>query len=109
MRVSVFHFTPGNAQDQDHYVDIGEFADRGSVWTSEDHYLDLVVRTGRGTELLDTDELFDAVAAGLLPQPAAENAVARAVAAVDGIAAHGYDLIAWLGTLGAPIGFRGGR
>ncbi len=109
LRASVFHFTPGNQQDQDHYVDIGEFSDHGSVWVSEDHYLDLVVRTGRGTELLDVDELFDAVAARLLPQDTAQTAVARAVAAVDGTAAHGYDLIAWLESVGAPIRFQDGR
>ncbi|QDQ97802.1 DUF402 domain-containing protein [Tomitella fengzijianii] len=106
LRVSVFHFTPGNEQDQDHYVDIGAFEDRGGKWTAEDHYLDLVVRTGRDTEVLDVDELFDAVAAGFLTGRAAETAVLRAFAAVDGIAAHGHDLIAWLAARGTPITFR---
>ncbi|WP_182349291.1 DUF402 domain-containing protein [Tomitella gaofuii] len=106
LRASVFHFTPGNEQDQDHYVDIGVFEDHGGRWTSEDHYLDLVVRTGTGTEVLDIDELFDAVAAGFLTAHAAENAVSRAFAAVDGIAAHGHDLTAWLAARGMPIAFR---
>ncbi|WP_038169354.1 DUF402 domain-containing protein [Tomitella biformata] len=108
LRASVFHFTPGHERDQDHYVDIGEFSDGGRTWQSEDHYLDLVVRTGTCTELLDVDELFDARLAGLLDQERAEAAVHRAVAAVDGIAAHGHDLLAWLGSLGMPAVFRPG-
>lgn len=106
LRATVFHFTPGHEQDQDHYVDIGDFTDAGRVWRSEDHYLDLVVRTGRSTELLDVDELFDARLAGLIDQRSAEAAVRRMAAAVDGIAAHGHDLLAWLASLGMPIDFR---
>lgn len=106
LRVSVFHFTPGNEQDQDHYVDIGEFTDEGGVWRSEDHYLDLTVRTGRDTALLDVDELFDARIAGLLDAERAEAAIYRAAAAIDGIAAHGHDLLAWLAAIGMPIAFR---
>ena len=106
LRATVFHFTPGHEQDQDHYVDIGEFTADGNVWRSEDHYLDLVVRTGRGTDLLDVDELLDARLAGLLDTRRAEAAVHRMAAAVDGIAAHGHDLLAWLSALGTPIAFR---
>lgn len=106
LRATVFHFTPGNEKDQDHYVDIGEFVDHGTLWKSEDHYLDVVVRTGRGLELLDVDELFDAVRADMLDQHRAEKAVARAVTAIDGIAAHGHDLLAWLTSIGRPITFR---
>lgn len=105
LRVSVFHFTAGHEQDQDHYVDIGEFAEDGPRWHAEDHYLDLVVRTRRGTELLDVDELLDAQRAGLLDARRAEDAVHRAVAAVDGIAAHGHDLLAWLDSIGLPLTF----
>lgn len=106
LRVSVFHFTPGHEQEQDHYVDVGLFSDDGRVWRSEDHYLDLVVRTGCDTELLDVDELLDARLAGLLDAECAEDAVRRAVAAVDGIATHGHDLLAWLAAIGMPIAFR---
>lgn len=105
LRVSVFHFTAGSEADQDYYVDIGEFTDHGSRWTAEDHYVDLVVRTGRGTRLLDVDELFAAVQAGLLTAAAAERAVMRAVHAIDGIAAHGHDLVDWLSAEGMPIRF----
>lgn len=106
LRVTVFHFTAGHEQDQDYYVDVGDFADDGRRWRSEDHYLDLVVRTGRGTELLDVDELLDAHRAGLLDRRATESAIHTAAAAIDGIAAHGHDLLAWLAALGAPIAFR---
>lgn len=106
LRVSVFHFTAAGAVDQDHYVDVGEYTDRGDRWESEDHYLDLSVRTGRGLDLLDVDELFAAVAAGMLGRAAAERAVLRAAAAVEGIAAHGYDVAAWLADAGTPVTFR---
>ncbi len=103
LRITVFHFTAGHERDQDRYVDLGEYTHDGDVWRSEDHYLDLVVRTGRDTELLDTDELLDAVGQGLLPATTAELAVRRMTAAVDGIASHGHDLDAWLVSLGMPV------
>lgn len=106
LRANVFHFTPGHEEDQDHYVDIGKFTDGGREWQSEDHYLDLVVRTGRSTELLDVDELFDARLAGFIDSPRAESAIHAAVVAIDGIAAHGHNLLAWLHAIGQPIAFR---
>ena len=106
LRVSIFHFRPGFERDQDRYVDVGSFHVDGSVWHSRDHYLDLVVRTGRGTTVEDVDELFAGVAAGLLEPEDAERAVHIALAAVDGIAAHGYDLDAWLSALGMPLSWR---
>ncbi|MDG3012103.1 DUF402 domain-containing protein [Rhodococcus sp. D2-41] len=106
LRATIFHFTAGHEQDQDHYLDVGEFTDGGAVWTSVDHYLDLVVRTGRDTRLLDVDELLDARVAGLLDGPVAEAAVHRAAAAIDGLAAHGHDLGRWLDSLGMPISWR---
>lgn len=68
-----------------------------------DHYLDLVVRTGRDVELTDIDELMVAVREGLLSQDDAERAVARSVAAVDGLASNGYDLQRWLAGQGMPV------
>lgn len=106
LRVSVFHFTPGNEQEWEFYVDIGDFPDGGRLWRSEDHYLDLLVSTGRGTELLDVDELLDAALAGLIDRRTADAAVHNAAFAIDGIAAHGHDLLAWLAAHGAPIRFR---
>lgn len=106
IRASIFHFHPYHERDQDHYIDIGDFAPGPDVWRSEDHYLDLVVRTGRETELLDVDELISATVHGYISPRTADRAVQRAVAAVDGIAAHGHDMDAWLASKGMPVNWR---
>jgi len=99
----VFHFNPGHERDQDFYLDVGEYTAGPQLWRSRDHYLDLVVRTGSGVELADTDELMAAVSEGLLSLGDAEQAVLRAVAAVDGLARHGYDLQRWLSDQGMQV------
>jgi predicted RNA-binding protein associated with RNAse of E/G family len=96
LRASVFHFNPGHERDQDYYLDVGHYVPGDHTWQSEDHYLDLVVRTGRGVELTDVDELLEAVRHGLISPATAERALQSAVAAVDGLACHGYDLGRWL-------------
>ncbi|MFD4368721.1 DUF402 domain-containing protein [Rhodococcus sp. NPDC058521] len=106
LRASIFHYHPYHARDQDHYVDIGTFTRGDTLWTSEDHYLDLVVRTGRDTELLDVDELLVANQQGILDDVTSRRAVHTAVRAIDGIAAHGHDLDAWLASVGMPITWR---
>lgn len=96
LRATVFHFNPGHERDQDFYLDIGRFTAGADVWHAEDHYLDLVVRTGRDVALTDADELVAAVGLGLLDPASAEQAIATAVATVDGLANHDYDLDRWL-------------
>ncbi|OBY30863.1 DUF402 domain-containing protein [Mycolicibacter kumamotonensis] len=103
LRATVFHFNPGHERDQDFYLDVGEYTPGPVLWRSRDHYLDLVVRTGQDVELTDVDELMVAVREGLLSQDDAERAVARSVAAVDGLASHGYDLQRWLASRGMPV------
>lgn len=97
LRVTVFHFNPGHELDQDFYLDIGRFTAGANEWRAEDHYLDLVLRTGRDVSVIDVDELLDAVKLGLLDAATAEQAIATAVATVDGLARHDYDLGRWLG------------
>jgi predicted RNA-binding protein associated with RNAse of E/G family len=106
LRATVFQFNPGHERDHDYYLDIGEYTAGETVWRSADHYLDIEVRTGRGAELTDVDELLDAVRQGMLTPGIAELAVRRAVAAVDGLARNGYDLQAWLATIGMPLSWR---
>lgn len=96
LRATVFHFNPGYERDQDFYLDIGRYTAGAQRWQAEDHYLDLVLRTGRDVELTDIDELLAAVSEGLLDAASAEQAVATAVATVDGLARHDYDLDRWL-------------
>lgn len=106
LRANVFHFNPGYERDQDYYLDVGSISSGPQRWQTEDHYLDLVVRTGRGTELVDLDELLDAHHHGLLSTAATRQAVQTAVAAVDGLAAHGHDLNAWLASTGMELSWR---
>jgi uncharacterized protein len=106
LRATVFHFNPGHERAYDYYLDVGEYTPGPDVWRSEDHYLDLEVRTGRGADLADLDELFAAVRHGLLTSEVGEQAVRRAVLAVDGLARHDYDLIAWLAGNDMPLTWR---
>jgi uncharacterized protein len=107
LRATVFHFNPGHERDQDFYLDVGEYTAGPEVWHSEDHYLDIEVRTGTRAVLTDVDELLDAVRAGLLTPEVAEQAVRRAVDAVDGLARNGYDLSRWLAGKGMRLTWRG--
>ncbi|MGC0364301.1 putative RNA-binding protein associated with RNAse of E/G family [Rhodococcus sp. 27YEA15] len=106
IRISIFHFTPGNERDQDYYVDIGEFTRRENRWRSEDHYLDLIVRVGRGTELVDVDELLIAHASGVIGTGTADRAIHTAMRTMEGIAAHSQDPTAWLASLGMHLTWR---
>ncbi|HEY2764623.1 MAG TPA: DUF402 domain-containing protein [Pseudonocardiaceae bacterium] len=96
LRATDWFFHPGHERDQDFYLDVVRIDVQGSRWRTEDHYLDLVVRTGRGAEVLDIDELLDAVVTGLLDSGAAQAALATAFRAVDGLAGHDYRLDRWL-------------
>lgn len=107
LRATVFHFNPGHERDHDFYLDVGEYTPGPQLWRSEDHYLDIEVRTGHGAVLADVDELLDAVRQGLLPSDVAELAVRRAVAAVEGLARHGYDLHTWLAAGDMHLSWRG--
>lgn len=106
LRVTVFHFNPGFERDQDFYLDVGDYSPGPSVWHGADHYLDLVLRTGRDVQLLDVDELLAAVASGLLGDDAGERAIRAAVATVDALARHDYDLHRWLSSIGMALTWR---
>ncbi len=75
----------------------------GGRWRLTDLYLDIVVRTGRGAAVLDVDEFVAAVGGGLLDARRAEHALRCSHGAVDGLAAHGHDLDAWLAGLGVVL------
>ena len=106
LRANVFHFNPGFERDQDYYLDVGQITVAEGRWQSEDHYLDLVVRTGRDTEVVDLDELFEAHHQGLLSTETAHAAARTAIRAVDGLAAHGHHLDAWLRETGMELTWR---
>ncbi len=104
--VTDWWWNPGHARDQDFYLDVCEIVPDGDRWRLTDHYLDIVVRNRRGAEVVDVDEFVAAVAAGLLSPGTAEAALHRTHRALDGIAAHGHDLDAWLGGLGIALSWK---
>ncbi|CAM3059345.1 DUF402 domain-containing protein [Skermania piniformis] len=107
IRITTFHPNPGYLPNQDHYIDIGEYTEiEPGIWRSIDHYLDVIVWTGRSTELLDADELLAAHSAGLLDTDRATGAMLRAADVIDGVAAHNYDVAAWLAGREMPISWR---
>jgi len=104
--VTDWSWNPGHERDQDFYLDVCDIARDGDRWVLTDHYLDIVVRNGRDAEVVDVDEFVAAVACGVLDAASAEAAMHRTHRAVDGLAAHGHDLNAWLGALGITLSWR---
>jgi predicted RNA-binding protein associated with RNAse of E/G family len=106
LRLTDFWFNPGHERDQDFYLDVVTVERDGSRWRSIDWYLDLVVREGRGLEVLDTDELLAASAAGLLSPADARRALEITYRTVDGLASHGYKVHDWLSTMDIELAWR---
>jgi hypothetical protein len=108
LAVTDFSWNPGHERDQDFYLDVCVIERDGDRWRLTDLYLDIVVRTGRDAQVIDLDEFVAAVGAGLLDAPRAEHALRCSYAAVDGLAAHGHDLDAWLATRGIALTWEAG-
>ncbi|HEY2062355.1 MAG TPA: DUF402 domain-containing protein [Amycolatopsis sp.] len=106
LRVTDFWFNPGHERDQDFYLDVVRVRCEGARWIATDLYLDLVLKDKQSVRVIDNDELVAAVAEGLLPQSEAEYALEATYAAVEGLAAHGYDLAAWLSTKDITLTWR---
>jgi uncharacterized protein len=100
LRITDWFYSPGHEWEGQFYVDVVRIDVSARRWRTEDHYLDLVVRTGCGAEVLDTDELLDAVTAGLLDRTAAQAALVTTYRTLEGLAQHGYRLDRWLSTVG---------
>ncbi|WP_410672420.1 DUF402 domain-containing protein [Amycolatopsis sp. cmx-4-68] len=96
LRLTDFWFAPGHERDQDFYLDVVRVRRDGPHWIATDLYVDLVLKDKLSLRVIDTDELLEAHAAGLLTAEDAEYALKTTYAAVEGLAAHGYDLTAWL-------------
>ena len=108
LAVTDFSWNPGHERDQDFYLDVCEIERDGDRWRLTDLYLDIVLRTGRGATVIDVDEFVAAIAAGLLGLPLPEHALHCSHTAVDGLAAHGHDLDAWLAGHGIVLTWDGG-
>jgi uncharacterized protein len=96
LRVSRWRAHPGMRLDHDVYIDVAD-VERGPVWRTVDLYLDVLVHDHRDLRVLDTDEILEAHATGLLDRVTVQRAFERTYRVVDGIAAAGYDVEAWLG------------
>lgn len=103
LRISDWHFTEGNERDQDFYLDIARVEPGPEVWRVTDLYLDVVLRTGRDFEVLDTDELLGAMAAGLLDRYSAQEALETNYRTIEALARYRYDLAHWLDDLGIKL------
>lgn len=104
--VTDWWWNPGHARDQDFYLDVCEIVRDGDRWLLTDHYLDIVVRQRRSAEVIDVDEFVAAVALGLIDPATAEAALHRTHRAIDGLAAHGHDLDAWLASMAITLTWR---
>ena len=96
VRVNDFWHHQEDERGNDLYLDIADTEVTGGVWRTVDRYLDIALWTGRKLEVLDADELAAALLAGLIDQDTAQRALRTAFGTVDGLAAHGYHLDAWL-------------
>lgn len=103
LAVTDWWWNPGHERDQDFYLDVCHIERDGDRWRLTDLYLDVLVHTGRAAEVIDVDEFVGAVACGVLDPALAELGLRRSYAAVDGLAAHGHDLDAWLAGLGIAL------
>ena len=96
LRIGRWLAHPGQTLDHDVYIDVVDI-EPGAVWRTRDLYLDILVRDQRDLWVLDTDEVLEAHTAGLLDRVTVQRAFERTFAAVEGIAAAGYDVERWLG------------
>lgn len=106
LRFTDFWFSPGHERDQDFYLDVVRVRRDGPRWVATDLYVDLVLKDKLSLRVIDTDELLEAHAAGLVTAEDAQYALETTYAAVEGLAAHGYDLGAWLSTKDIALTWR---
>ena len=106
LRITDWVWKPGEARDQDFYIDIAEIERGPEKWRTIDHYLDIVVRTGVDARVLDIDEFLVAVRADLLDTETAHRAMEITYTTVDGLATHGYDVADWLRGKGIQLSWR---
>ncbi len=96
LRVGRWVARPGRDLGHDVYIDVVD-VEPGPVWRTVDLYLDILVRDHEDLRVLDTDEILEAQESGLLDRVTVQRAFERTFAAVEGIAAAGYDVEKWLG------------
>lgn len=90
-------------REHDYYIDVATITHAGDLWTVRDHYLDLLVHEGLTAEIVDTDELLAAHAAGYIGTPELHHAVATAHRVLAGLARARYSVEGWLGAEGVRV------
>lgn len=84
------------AREHDYYLDIASITREGPVWSVRDYYLDLTVWDGLSAEIVDTDELLAAHAAGMIATPEMHAAVDGAHRVLRELAQSRYSVSDWL-------------
>lgn len=110
LRVNRFHFRNGTGHGpyplQDLYIDIAlvdpPTASGGNVWRTTDLYIDVVTYAGGRWEILDLEELGDALLAGHLTPETSRRALGAAQRLVTGMTAAG-SVTAYLRESGFPL------
>ncbi|MGO3753791.1 DUF402 domain-containing protein [Corynebacterium variabile] len=110
LRVNRFHFRNGTGHGpypgQELYVDIALVDPPAStddtVWRTTDLYIDLVTYAGGRWELLDLDELGDALTAGLLDAETTHRALSSAQELITGVVSEG-SVERWLSNIGIEL------
>lgn len=80
----------------DWYVDIDRVDVHADRWTITDRYLDMIVREGQGYEVLDADELAEAVGLGVIALPDALNCLRSLDALSKALRRHDFSMLALL-------------
>lgn len=80
----------------DWYVDIDRVDIDGEHWTITDRYLDLIVREGHGYEVLDADELAEAVGSGAIILPDALSSLRSLDALCKALRRHDFSMLSLL-------------
>ena len=103
LRLTKFHFRPEHDTGQDVYIDIASNTEiLPDIWTTEDRYVDIVTFPDRKPDVLDLDELGDALAAGFIDHHQTAETLATTAEVLQGIEVHGT-VEAWLATRGCDI------
>lgn len=106
LQITDWYHHPGHERDRDFYLDIALVRPGERTWRLVDLYVDIELRVGRDLTVLDTDELLGALGEGLIDRATTQRALEATYRTVDQLAAHGYDLTAWLADLGITLAWR---
>ena len=105
LRVNRFHFRDGEGgrfPGQDLYVDIADIDSGDDTWRTTDLYVDLVTYADSRWEILDLEELGDALVAGFVDASTAARALEASQRLVDGMLDAG-GVEPWLASEGIEL------